>query len=429
MILQLVNNIKILQIIRTKLLFAIFFVSLLSCSSIEETISSNLSNLQEGDTKSEEVSIIEKESIKDSPSNKEITKAKIEQATTVPPTSTSVQPTATSVPPTATSVPPTATSVPPTATPVPPTATPVPPTKSRIQYPRDYSVLINLSKYNDEDILSWENTSYNKLSHKENKAIFSFIYPIGRSLDKESMVRGKYVNEHEVLLSEEEISHILTNMDTWMQNNTNKCTERKLEPSVVVTDFEQWIRYGADLSTQSAECKNLRIIAIAIPQESGLASSQNDFKNTFIHEYYHAQQNDLDQCNIKGDFSQSNSIWFVEGGAHYFSTSILAKESKKNIDSEILRMAYDIRDLSEDELIGQPDKWGAAALLLMTKLNLLSENSIMDSSLFDNCARENDFDSNSREIQHVKKHWKSIENKNGIFSFKKEALSFNKFSY
>ena len=243
------------------------------------------------------------------------------------------------------------------------------------------------------------------------------------------MVRGKYVNEHEVLLSEEEISHILTNMDTWMQNNTNKCTERKLEPNVVVTDFEQWIRYGADLSTQSAECKNLRIIAIAIPQESGLASSQNDFKNTFIHEYYHAQQNDLDQCNIKGDFSQSNSIWFVEGGAHYFSTSILAKESKKNINSEILRMAYDIRDLSEDELIGQPDKWGAAALLLMTKLNLLSENSIMDSSLFDNCARENDFDSNSREIQHVKKYWKSIENKNGIFSFKKEALNFNKYSY
>ena len=95
MILQLVNNINILKIIRTKLLFAIFFVSLLSCSSIEETISSNLSNLQEVDTKSEEVSIIEKESIKDSPSNKEITKAKIEQATTVPPTATTVPPTTT----------------------------------------------------------------------------------------------------------------------------------------------------------------------------------------------------------------------------------------------------------------------------------------------------------------------------------------------
>ena len=76
MILQLVNNINIFKIIRTKIFFAIFFVSLLSCSSIEETISSNLSNLQEGDTKSEEVSIIEKESIKDSPSTKEITKAK-----------------------------------------------------------------------------------------------------------------------------------------------------------------------------------------------------------------------------------------------------------------------------------------------------------------------------------------------------------------
>ena len=94
-----------------------------------------------------------------------------------------------------------------------------------------------------------------------------------------------------------------------------------------------------------------------------------------------------------------------------------------------MRTAYEIKDLTEDELIGQPDKWGAAALLLMTKLNLLSESSIMDSTLFDNCARENDFDSNSREIQHVKKHWKSIENKNGIFSFKKVDLNLDLLDY
>ena len=390
---------------------------LLGCSFIEDTeevISSNL-NSEKTDSLSED----------------KTTKATSipPTATSIPPTATSIPPIATSIPPAATPIPPTATPIPPTATPIPPTATPIPPTKSRIQIPRNNSVLINLSKYNDQEILDWENLSYNKLSQTENTAIFSFIYPVGKSLERETKVRGKYINEHEVLLNEEEISHILTNMNTWMQNNSNKCTERTLEPVPVLNDFEEWIRYGADLSMQAAECRNLRILAIAIPKDSGLNFVKNEFKNTFIHEFYHAQQNDLDQCDIKGDFSQSNSIWFIEGGAHYFSTTILSEDSKKNIDSEILRTAYEIKDLTEDELIGQPDKWGAAALLLMTKLNLLSESSIMDSTLFDNCARENDFDSNSREIQHVKKHWKSIENKNGIFSFKKEALNFNKYSY
>tara|TARA_B100000427_G_scaffold74411_1_gene60484 strand:- start:484 stop:1116 length:633 start_codon:yes stop_codon:yes gene_type:complete len=209
-----------------------------------------------------------------------------------------------------------------------------------------------------------------------------------------------------------------------MQNNSNKCTERILEPNIVLSDFEELIRHGADLSTQLAECRNLRIIAIAIPEESGLNFIKNDFKNTFIHEFYHAQQNDLDQCNIVGEFSKSNSIWFVEGGAHYFSTTILAEESNKNKESEILKTAYEVKDLSQDELIGQPDKWGASALLLMTKLKMLSESSIMDSTLFDNCARENKFDKNSKEILHVKKYWNAIKIQNGVYSFKKEALDF-----
>ena len=319
---------------------------------------------------------------------------------------------------------PTATPIPPTATPIPPTATPIPPTASRIQYPRNNNVIINLSKYNDEDILSWENLSYKKINSNENTAIFSFIYPVGKSLDRESKVSGRYVNEHEVLLNEEEISHILNNMNIWMQNNSNKCTERTLEPNIVLSDFEKLIRHGADLSTQLAECRNLRIIAIAIPEESGLNFIKNDFKNTFIHEFYHAQQNDLDQCNIVGEFSKSNSIWFVEGGAHYFSTTILAEESNKNKESEILKTAYEVKDLSEDELIGVPDKWGASALLLMTKLKMLSESSIMNSTLFDNCARENKFDKNSKEILHVKKHWNSIKIQNGVYSFNKEALDF-----
>jgi len=385
------------------ILFSSLVIVLFGCSFIEETeevISSNLNSEKTSEEKTTKNNTLDL------------------------PSATSIPPTATSIPPTATSIPPTATSIPPTATSIPPTATPIPPTASRIQYPRNNNVIINLSKYNDEDILSWENLSYKKINSNENTAIFSFIYPVGKSLNRESKVSGRYVNEHEVLLNEEEISHILNNMNIWMQNNSNKCTERTLEPNIVLSDFEDLIRRGADLSTQLAECRNLRIIAIAIPEESGLNFIKNDFKNTFIHEFYHAQQNDLDQCNIVGEFSKSNSIWFVEGGAHYFSTTILAEESNKNKESEILKTAYEVKNLSQDELIGQPDKWGASALLLMTKLKMLSESSIMDSTLFDNCARENKFDKNSKEILHVKKHWNSIKIQNGVYSFKNEALDF-----
>ena len=392
------------------ILFSSLVIVLFGCSFIEETeevISSNLNSEKISEEKTTKNNTLD-----------------LPTATPIPPTATPIPPTATPIPPTATPIPPTATPIPPTATPIPPTATPIPPTASRIQYPRNNNVIINLSKYNDEDILSWENLSYKKINSNENTAIFSFIYPVGKSLDRESKVSGRYVNEHEVLLNEEEISHILNNMNIWMQNNSNKCTERTLEPNIVLSDFEKLIRHGADLSTQLAECRNLRIIAIAIPEESGLNFIKNDFKNTFIHEFYHAQQNDLDQCNIVGEFSKSNSIWFVEGGAHYFSTTILAEESNKNKESEILKTAYEVKDLSEDELIGQPDKWGASALLLMTKLKMLSESSIMNSTLFDNCARENKFDKNSKEILHVKKHWNSIKIQNGVYSFNKEALDF-----
>ena len=401
--------------------FSILLIFLFSCSfieSTEEVISSNLNS--DKTLENTEISSEEKTDKKIYQTDPALDANSVMST----PTSKTFPDTATTIPPTATIIPPTTTPIPATATIIPPTATPIPPTASRIQYPRNNNVLINLSKYNDEDILSWENLSYNKINSKEKTAIFTFIYPVGKSLDRESKVSGRYVNEHEVLLNEEEISHILNNMNIWMQNNSNKCTERTLEPNIVLTDFEELIRHGADLSTQLAECRNLRIIAIAIPEESGLNFIRNDFKNTFIHEFYHAHQNDLDQCNVEGEFSNSNSIWFVEGGAHYFSTTILAEESSLNKESEILKTAFEVKDLSDNELIGQPDKWGASALLLMTKLKLLSESSIMDSTLFDNCARENKFDKNSKEILHVKEHWNSINVQNGIYSFKKEALDF-----
>ena len=59
----------------------------------------------------------------------------------------------------------------------------------------------------------------------------------------------------------------------------------------------------------------------------------------------------------------------------------------------------------------------------MVELNLLTEESILDGSLFHNCARELEFDKQSSDIQGIKSSWFLIENKNGIYQFKKEAIN------
>ena len=69
-----------------------------------------------------------------------------------------------------------------------------------------------------------------------------------------------------------------------------------------------------------------------------------------------------------------------------------------------------------------PDKWGAAALSLMVEHDMITEESILDGSLFHNCARELEFDHSSPEMQHIKNSWYLIEQNNGVFQFKQEAF-------
>lgn len=58
----------------------------------------------------------------------------------------------------------------------------------------------------------------------------------------------------------------------------------------------------------------------------------------------------------------------------------------------------------------------------MVKHGMITEESILDGSLFHNCARELEFDHNSPEIQHIKNSWYLIEQNDGVFQFKEEAL-------
>ena len=129
---------------------------------------------------------------------------------------------------------------------------------------------------------------------------------------------------HEVLLNEDQIIFILSSLRSWLQTNSSQCSN-SIEIGNIVSDTETWIRSGADPSSMSFVCKDLRIVTIAIPSDSGLANEKREFQNTYLHERYHSEQKDIEECSINGEFRFSNSIWFNEGAAHYFSTTLLAE--------------------------------------------------------------------------------------------------------
>ena len=117
-----------------------------------------------------------------------------------------------------------------------------------------------------------------------------------------------------------------------------------------------------------------------------------------------------------------------EGAAHYFATWLVAEEyGKPNYRSQILEDAkqsfeHNRNDKSLGEDTPSPDRTGAAALSLMIEHGMITEESILNGSLFHKCARELEFDHTSEEIQRVKNSWYLIENNNGTFRFKEEAL-------
>ncbi|MDG2101068.1 MAG: hypothetical protein P8K05_01855 [Dehalococcoidia bacterium] len=413
-------------------LMTIVFLLFISCSSIEEVISTNLNNDKSESAEEENNLEVDKSDTKKNvPSSKPLPKISSKSEST---SKSITNPTQTPIPYKESKsteskkivtnpIP----KLPPTTTPkisatkIPTLVTQVP-EETKLKFPLDDLTLVNLSDYDDQEILILEQLISEKINHTDKTKTISLIYPVGEIILPEREASGTPFMAHEVSLNEDQIIFILSNLRSWLQINSSQCSN-SIEIGNIVSDTETWIRSGADPSSMSFVCKDLRIVTIAIPSGSGLANEKREFQNTYLHERYNSEQKDIEECSINGEFRFSNSIWFNEGAAHYFSTTLLAEMEGKDPYSEILRMALIASKEGGDIVIGQPDKWGAAALLLMTKLNELSEESIMNASLFNNCAKENEFDKDSILIKHVKKSWYSIEENNNVFTFSEKALS------
>lgn len=291
--------------------------------------------------------------------------------------------------------------------------------------------IVNYSRHSTDDIENWVAFAESKMQSRGSR-IFVLIYPVGAQIEPEKRIRSDYADqvfrEHEVLLSGDQIESILGEIETWFRGDHCSTDNRK---SLGLSDYRTWLEKGADASTMHGLCETTRVVMMAITQQMRDHETIEDFYYFLSHELYHAFQQDLEdegECRHKRNQAgrNSNSVWMYEGAAHYFGTWLVAEEyGKTNYRSEILesaKLAFERQGNSQR--LGwdtEPDKLGAAALSLMIEHDMVTEESILDGSLFHECARELEFDHNSLEIQHIKNSWHLIKNDGEVFHFKKEA--------
>jgi len=118
----------------------------------------------------------------------------------------------------------------------------------------------------------------------------------------------------------------------------------------------------------------------------------------------------------------------IEGAAEYFARFLLDEiNGTSNAMNVLLGNALSEYDDSGAALTISGEPWlsvwkGPAPLRLMVEKGMLDEASIMDGSLFHDCAREMVFDSASPEIERIRESWYQIEVRDGVHQFKAEAL-------
>ena len=288
--------------------------------------------------------------------------------------------------------------------------------------------IINYTKYQTTDLEEWINLAASKMKSRESR-ILLFIYPVGEIKRPEESVRSDYADgvfmKHEVLLTQNEIDIILKEIDVWFTGDP--CLNNK-DIKMHLKDYRTWLEQGGDASTMHGVCEETRIVAMGVTKNMREREPLTEFQNFLIHEFYHAFQQDLNnegKCRERADLKNSNTIWMVEGGAHYFATFLVSEinKDKNNIYSDILKLALETYEREGPNLLeASPDKAGAAALRLMIERGILSEESILDGSFYHSCQRELKFDSTSSDMKHIRNSWYLIEKNGDSFKFKDLAL-------
>ena len=272
--------------------------------------------------------------------------------------------------------------------------------------------IVNKSSFPTKILQKWTDSASVEMASRESD-VFVLIYDVGKIIEPiQEFAHGAL---YEVLMSTKEINESKKIIKDWFNNSGCGEVDRHLLNEII-----EGLEKGADWSRQVTLCANNRFIIMGVTDdmrnhERGKNYFYADLQEFLQHELYHSFQHDIHtgQCRDLAERSGvTNSKWMVEGGARFFAKYMLIENAdtysiSSNLDSLILKEVYR-RNLGNEAIRGSSDFVGSAALLLMTKRNLIKESEILDGSFFHDCAREFKFDKNSSEIKFILKNWNNI---------------------
>ena len=269
--------------------------------------------------------------------------------------------------------------------------------------------IVNVSSVSTSNFTDWTTASAAKMQSQVANVLF-VSWDIGAYV-----ADATPFNTHTVVITSEQIETLMTEIDTWLKTT---CLSSVTEESAT---FRVYITNGSEVSSQFVICGQYRLILIGVIQ----GSSSDNSKNLAIHELYHALQQDLgdEDCNTKREITGSNGKgWINEGAADYFS-NIEMYGSSAGVQKilELGLEAYNEDSSAAITSTGVASR-GSAGLRLMVERGTLTESNILDGSLFHSCATESDYTDSNSNIVTAESKWYKIQESNGTYSFKSEAL-------
>ena len=285
--------------------------------------------------------------------------------------------------------------------------------------------MINLSKIPDETLQSLIDLSVSKIADRKSN-IIAITYDIGAS--KGIPIPDWPFEEHEVLISKDQIESSLTTIRSFIENDqcvkdffsTGEGTQEYIDYEI--NSFRALLEKGADATTQRQICATTRVVFNGAPANQ----SKEDTLFTWVHELYHALQQDiaLEPPAIDAwcdEDATAKSKWIVEGGADYFAQHVYGEYVGENGVDRIFQ--YGMLSFNETGTeLGTSARTAAAALRLLVERGALKHSDIIDGTLFHKCERVSIYHDNNDDVKIAKSSWSEIQYVYGKYSFKPSVL-------
>ena len=266
--------------------------------------------------------------------------------------------------------------------------------------------LLNASSVEDKALLSWVDVAEQQMQSRVSNVLM-LVYDVGKPIEPPQEIPETEASVHERVLDDGQIDSLMADFEAWLEADECMSTDAgyRAEESMI---YRRYLEEGGDASHMRALCPQTRVVGIGLTDSLRNEEPASVTELLVLHELYHAFQQDLEEegeCRAAGDAEDSTTRWMVEGGAHYFSTMLLNDLDQEKARQVIHEQAR--QSLNESEGLRQeaPDRKGAAALLLMIDKEMITHESVMDGSLFHECAREFRFGNSNPEIRLVEQEW------------------------